>query len=169
MKRFSRYEASQTNCTQFVTRWYPLALLSAVLLLISYPVRAARTPQDTHRNIATAAQMDAFCEEEKKHAEPWIRWAAANRAACRAQSVGPAEESRCLNTVRQQLIDMEREHAAIYLAQMTALRPEHPVMQTILRRLRNNRDMAAVAIDQDVEPIQLAALRKQHCITSYPR
>lgn len=169
MKRLSRYEASQPTLTRFVTRWCPLGALSAVMLLITHPALATRTSQDTNRNISTATQMDAFCEEEKKHAEPWIHWAAANRASCRAQSIGPTEESRCLNTVRQQLIDMEREHAAIYLAQMTALRPEHPVMQTILRRLRNNRDMAAVAIDQDVEPLQLAALRKQHCITSYPR
>jgi hypothetical protein len=147
-----------------------LAMLFALLLgIASLPAMAARTVQDTQRNVSARDQMDAFCEEEKLHAEPWIRWAAANRAACRRQATNPSEELNCLSAVRQQLLDMEREHAAVYLGQMKSLRPDHPVMQTILKRLRSNRDMAATAIDEDVEPIQLAALRKQLCISSFPR
>jgi hypothetical protein len=147
-----------------------LAILFAFLLWIpSLPAVAARPTQDTQRTASARDQMDAFCEEEKLHAEPWIRWAAANRAACRRQASDPAGESSCLSAVRQQLVDMEREHAAVYLGQMKALRPDHPVMQTILKRLRSNRDMAATAIDEDIEPMQLAALRKQLCISSFPR
>jgi hypothetical protein len=147
-----------------------LVMLFALLIgSASLPAMAARTSQEAQRNTSTKDQMDAFCEEEKLHAEPWIRWAAANRVACRRQASGPAEESSCLSTVRQQLLDMEREHAAVYLGQMKALRPDHPVMQTILKRLRSNRDMAATAIDEDVEPMQLVALRKQLCISSFQR
>jgi ABC-type glutathione transport system ATPase component len=85
------------------------------------------------------------------------------------QSQSVADRNACLNTARQQLIELEREHAAIYLNQIRSLKPDHPVMKTLLNRLRDNRDLAALAIDTDAEPSQLISMRKEACLHSSKR
>jgi hypothetical protein len=42
-------------------------------------------------------------------------------------------------------------------------------MKTLLNRLRDNRDLAALAIDTDAEPSQLISMRKEACLHSSKR
>jgi len=119
--------------------------------------------------ITTPLQREHLCEEEQRLAVPWISWAIENRTHCVIQSQSVADRNACLNTARQQLIELEREHAAIYLNQIRSLKPDHPVMKTLLNRLRDNRDLAALAIDTDAEPSQLISMRKEACLHSSKR
>lgn len=125
---------------------------------------ARSTPaQDEARAIAVSTK-DSACEEEKQVAEPWIRWAVESRAACLTQFSETQQRSACLNRARAKLAEFEREHTGIYLSQIKTLDASHPAVKAILARLRANRETAALGIDRDSEPAELARLRKQRCL-----
>lgn len=112
----------------------------------------------------TAAQAERFCEEERRFAEPWIRWAAESRMACMQQTKMESERFNCLESVRVQLDMLQREHAEVYLSQMKSLRSDHPVMISIMQRLQANRESARIALETGTDPAQVALLRQQSCL-----
>lgn len=126
-------------------------------------VCASETASRQQRHLS-AEQLEKFCEEEKIFTEPWIRWAGGNRSICLIQAETPADRAACLETVRQQLTAHHDEHQAILLREMRTLQPSHPVMQTILGRLRERERFASMALDSDIEPVHLVKARKESCL-----
>lgn len=110
---------------------------------------------------------DGFCEEEKRFSEPWIQWASGHRARCLSLAAHPAERASCLESVRQELESMAKEHQSIYLSEMNALGSNHPVMQSILSRLREHQRFASQALEGDAETWQLTAARKESCLKQH--
>jgi len=138
-------------------------------LTLGIAVSAAVADTGGRTSLTAPLQREHLCEEEQRLAMPWISWAAENRALCIIQSQSVADRNACLESARQQLMELEREHAAIYLNQMRSLKPDHPVMKTLLNRLRGHRDLAALAIDTDAEPSQLISMRREACLHSAKR
>ncbi|MBU3724063.1 MAG: hypothetical protein FGM18_00960 [Burkholderiaceae bacterium] len=81
------------------------------------------------------------------------------------QTKSPSERAACLETVKQQLTAHHQEHRAILMQNIGTLGPNHPVMQSILGRLRERERFASMAIDNDHEPTYLATVRKESCLS----
>lgn len=137
------------------------ALTASLVTSLSW---AKRPPEQPQALTSAIENKHAACDEEARFADPWIRWAVASRAACMAASASAQQQSACLVRARTKLAEIEQEHANTYLTQIKSLDPGHPAVKTILARLRSNRETAAIGIDQDAEPMELALLRKQRCI-----
>lgn len=141
--------------------------LAAALFLVGAclsEIALAKDPSHRQSQPVSAEQLERFCEEEKTYTEPWIRWAGENRNICLIQAKTDADRTACLDSVRQQLNAHRTEHQAIILNEMRALQPNHPVMQAILGRLRERERFASMALDNDIEPMRLAAARKESCL-----
>lgn len=138
------------------------ALILAVACLPDHAL--AKDPSPRQSQPISAEQLERFCEEEKAYTEPWIRWAGENRNICLIQAKTAADRAACLDSVRQQLNAHRNEHQAIILNEMRTLQPNHPVMQAILGRLHERERFASMALDNDVEPMRLAAARKESCL-----
>ncbi len=138
-----------------------LLLLCALLLppIANGENRPSRLPERLH-----GEQLERFCEEERKFTEPWIDWASNNRTLCHIQSKTPLERSACLESIGRQLEALHQEHRDTYLSQMRALQPDHPVMQGILSRLQEHRRFAFLALEEDLQPSELSARRKESCL-----
>lgn len=113
---------------------------------------------------STVQQAAQFCQEERRFAEPWIQWAAESRLACIQQTTSDPERQACMSTVLAQLDALQQEHAEVYRSQMKALKPDHPVMLSIMQRLQANREFAKMAIETGNDPAQLAMNREQSCL-----
>lgn len=108
------------------------------------------------------AQRERICDDEQQQALSWIQWAAERRASC--QAIAKADQRACLQQARQQLEQAEKEHAVVYSNQIRSLDPSHPVVNGLLVKLRDNVEAAHTAINSDVEPQQIAKMRKQACM-----
>lgn len=104
------------------------------------------------------------CAEETAQAEHWIRWALETKRDCIANHSNPNDRQSCLMQAKKQLLDLEREHAAVYTGQISSLPPTHPVVMNLIKKLRNNADAAQVAIDSEQEPTQISLLRQEQCL-----
>lgn len=145
-------------------RWPTLIAVAIIGLGFCLPSIAQAQQSGTRQRTLSAEQLEKFCEEEKRFTEPWIHWVGENRSICLTQAATPADRTACLETVRQQLIAHHDEHQAILLQEMRTLQPNHPVMQAILGRLRERERFASMALENDIEPTQLAAERKESCL-----
>ncbi len=110
------------------------------------------------------AQRERICEDEQQQAAAWIQWAAERRASCRTSAGDQTSQNACLREARQQLAQAEREHASVYSGQITSLNPGHPVINGLLVKLKDNVQAAETTINSDIEPQQIAAIRKQTCM-----
>jgi hypothetical protein len=110
-------------------------------------------------------QTERQCEDEQQHAKAWIRWAVEKRAACLTRAESQDAHLRCLQGVRQELARLEQEYVRVYSDQIRTLPPDHPVVKNLIAKLQNNVQVAEAAIATTSEPEQLAALRKEICLT----
>ena len=134
--------------------------LTATLIAVSIGHAKPADRQSKH----SALQTQRFCEEERKLAEPWIQWASDNRLACVQQTPPGPERQDCFNAIIAQLDSLQKEHAEVYLSQITTVSPDHPVMSNLLARLWAHRESAITVLQTGVDPIQLAAHRQQRCL-----
>lgn len=111
------------------------------------------------------AQRDRSCDEEQQQALGWIQWAAERRALCRQATGVEADQHACLQQAREQLAHAEREHAMVYSGQIRTLDPGHPMIKGLLAKLKDNVRAAEMMIASDAELQQIAAVRKQTCIS----
>lgn len=111
------------------------------------------------------AQRDRSCDEEQQQALGWIQWAAERRALCRAAAGIEADQLACLQRAREQLAQAETEHAMVYSGQIRTLDPGHPMIKGLLAKLKDNVRAAEMMIASDAEPQQVAAVRKQTCMS----
>ncbi len=125
---------------------------------------AVAQPGRSQANTNTVQQTSQFCQEERRFAEPWIQWAAESRLACMQQTRSDPERQACISTVLAQLDALQQEHAEVYRSQMKALKPDHPVMLSIMQRLQANREFAKMALETGNDPAQLAMNREQSCL-----
>jgi F0F1-type ATP synthase delta subunit len=107
------------------------------------------------------------CEEEQLQAQAWIQWAAERRTTCLLNTVNQETRAGCLQEVRRELANLEREHTRVYSDQIRTLHPRHPVVKNLLAKLQANVGAAEIAINTDTEPEQIAALRKQVCLNRH--
>lgn len=138
-----------------------IAVLTAALFAVA--ASHAKTPDRNAK--AKIAQAEKFCEQERQFAEPWIQWAFDSKMACTQQTSPGAERQDCFDAIVAQLDSLQKEHAEVYLSQMKTIDPGHPVMASIMARLSVNREFAITALQTDTDPMQLASLRKQTCLS----
>jgi hypothetical protein len=112
-----------------------------------------------------SAQAERFCDQERELTQPWIQWAFDSKMACMQQTTEGQERNDCFHAVVAQLDSLQQEHAEIYRSQIQTVDPEHPVITTIMARLSTHRDFAITALHTDADPMQLASLRKQICLS----
>ena len=137
------------------------ALLVATFML-SPAVNAFAKGQTSSPNNFSLQQQ---CAEETAQAEHWIRWASETKRDCIANHTNPTDRQSCLIQAKKQLLDLEREHAAVYTSQISSLPPNHPIVINLIKKLRNNADAAQVAIDSEQEPTQISLLRQEQCLS----
>lgn len=106
---------------------------------------------------------ERFCLEEYQAATPWVQWASGERARCNAET-SPSVRQECFTDLRLKLQNMEIEYAMVYEAQMQALKPEHPVRQALVQRLKERSDLAKVAMDGRMEPQQILSNLHAACM-----
>lgn len=106
---------------------------------------------------------ERFCLEEYQAATPWVQWASGERARCNAETL-PLARQECFTDLRQKLQSMELEYAMVYEVQMQALKPEHPVRQALVQRLKERSDLAKVAMDGRMEPQQILSNLHAACM-----
>jgi hypothetical protein len=139
---------------------------SAVMIAAAFfAVAASHAKAPDRKAKAAVAQAEKFCEQERQLAEPWIQWAFDNKMACIQQTAPGLARDDCFHAVVSQLDSLQKEHAEIYLSQMKTIDPGHPVMASIMARLSVNREFAITALQTDTDPMQLASLRKQTCLS----
>jgi hypothetical protein len=110
------------------------------------------------------AEPRAHCEEEERQAAAWIQWASERRASCLLSAGNNENRTSCLQDARQDLAALEQEHSLVYKSQIRTLPPEHPIVKTLLAKLKDNVRAAETAISTDAELRQISAQRKQTCL-----
>lgn len=126
------------------------------LWLLSAGALALEKPGSSHAR-------ERFCLEEYQAAMPWVQWASGERARCNAET-SPSARQECFTDLRQKLQNMELEYTMVYEAQMRALKPEHPVRQALVQRLKERSDLAKVAMDGRMEPQQILSNLHAACM-----
>jgi hypothetical protein len=104
------------------------------------------------------------CADETAQAEHWIRWAAETKRDCFANHSQSADREACLSQAKRHLLELEREHAAIYTGQISSLPSNHPVVVSLLNKLRSNAQAAQTAIDTEQEPTHISSARHAQCL-----
>lgn len=119
------------------------------------------------QSTARLSTNERYCEEEKSVAEQWMLWAASKRDECAKTAKDAAEKAACIQQRMQQLDSFENEYAEIYTSQMRNVRPDHPVVKNILRRLRSHKELARnILLHDHIEPANAAEQVKQTCLTA---
>jgi len=144
------------------------AVLARVLLTGSLALFAAGLPvlaaADQHKDIGRKfpAPGNMSCDEAARAAAPWIRWAEQSRDQCQATSSNRNDYASCMQRVRTQLKSMEREYASVYRSQMRTIKPDHPIMTSLIERVKQNAQAASQVIENadasrsNQTPMQLA-------------
>jgi hypothetical protein len=138
------------------------ALGCAVVMWMSASPGWAQSLQQVNagRKVPTPGNMS--CDEAARAAAPWIRWAEQSRDQCQAASSNRNDFATCMQRVRHQLKAMEREYAAVYRSQMRTIKPDHPIMTSLVERVRQNAHAASQVIENaesarsSIAPMQLA-------------
>jgi hypothetical protein len=104
------------------------------------------------------------CADETAQAEHWIRWASESKRDCFANHSQSAYREACLLQAKRHLLELEREHAAIYTGQISSLPPTHPVVVSLLNKLRSNAQAAQTIIDTEQEPTHISSTRHAQCL-----
>lgn len=119
------------------------------------------------QNTLRLSASEQYCEEEKQLADRWMVWAAYKRSECVAGTSDRGSQAACIRELSQQLDALEHEYAEIYTSQVRNLRPDHPVVANILRRLRSHKELAnTVLLQEDAEPAALAGHLKEACLVA---
>ncbi len=126
------------------------------LWLLASSAFALEKPMSSHAK-------ERFCLEEYQAATPWVQWASGERVRCNAEA-SVAARQECFADLRLKLQNMELEYAMVYEVQMQALRPEHPVRQALVQRLKERSDLAKVAMDGRMEPQQILSNLHAACM-----
>lgn len=147
------------------------ALIGLACTMAAAPTWAASRGVDRAAQQAmsptSAGANEQFCEEELKLADQWVQWAVHKRSECIDNHEATEDRSACMQRLRDSLDDLERDYAQAYTSQISNLRPNHPIVVTILRRLKSHKELAnAILGDAPIEPNVLATHLKQQCLVS---
>jgi len=134
-------------------------LLAISALLLGSPAFAKGTASQ-QANLS----LQQKCADETAQADHWIRWAAETKRDCFANHSQSADREACLLQAKRHLMELEREHAAIYTGQISSLPSNHPVVVSLLSKLRSNAQAAQTAIDTEQEPTHISSTRHAQCL-----